>query len=140
MTRMTKEWGAEGDDLGLVSDPGWKPDDLRLHLDWMEDDCIKDLNGMSLIEALKSEPFSRTYHCGYMLITIARIRRSRKAGNIDDAICGAIELGTLLAEEAAYTDIRWKLGERRYKVRGNAAKATWGTARGEERARDGLVL
>jgi hypothetical protein len=111
---------------GLVSDPGWKPHNLWLRLDCVEDNCIRDLRGMSILAALRSEPFEDAYYAAHMLLAIARIRRSRKAGKGDDAICGAIELGELLAEECAYSDIRWHLGERRLKVRGNAATATWG--------------
>jgi hypothetical protein len=77
MTRVAKEWGAEGDDLGLVSDPGWKPQDLRLRLDWIEDGCIRSLAGMSIITALRSEPFGDAYYAAHMLLSIARIRRAQ---------------------------------------------------------------
>jgi hypothetical protein len=94
---------------------------------------------MSIITALRSEPFGDAYYAAHMLLSIARIRRARKAGNMEDAICGAIEFGELLAEETAYTDIRWSLGERRLKVRGNAARATWGSP-AERRAKREQVL
>jgi hypothetical protein len=115
------------DDPCLMWDPGWKPQRVWLHLDWIEDGCIRTLAGMSILTALRSEPFGDGYYASHMLLAIARIRRARKAGKVEDAICGAIELGEMLAEQTAYTDIRWALGERRLRVRGNAVRAAWGT-------------
>ena len=123
----------------ILTDPGWAPARLWFYLDYIEDNCIRDLNGVSLIVALKSEPFKRPYYAAHYLLTIARIRRARKAGNLDEALCGAIELGELLAQEDAYSDLRWHLGEDRLKVRGNSALAAWGSPEAR-RARKEHVL
>jgi len=123
----------------LLTDPGWAPEHLLFYLDLLEDWSIRDLNGVSLIVALKSEPFERLYYAAHFLLTIARIRRARKAGNIDEALCGAIELGKLLAEETAYSDLRWQLGEHRLRIRGNSALATWGTPEARRAKREHIV-
>jgi hypothetical protein len=115
------------DGPGLVIDPGWTPAHLWSSLDFIEDNCIRDLKGVSLLTALRSERFERAYYAAHMLLTIARIRRSRKAKNLDEALCGAIELGEMLSEECAHSDVRWRLGTDRLKVRGNSALATWGS-------------
>jgi hypothetical protein len=112
---------------GLVEDPGWDIDTLWSDLDFLEDDCIDTLGGMSLLRALRSQKFSPAYYAAHMLRAIARIRTARKLYLIDEAICAAIEYGDLLAEQCALWDARWALGERRLKVRGNAALATHGT-------------
>jgi hypothetical protein len=112
---------------GLVEDPRWDTDRLWGDLDFLEDDCIDTLGGMSLLAALRAKEFSPAYYAAHMLRAIARIRTARKLYLIDEAICAAIEYGDLLAEQCAYWDARWALGERRLKVRGNAALATHGT-------------
>jgi hypothetical protein len=130
--RRCTEWvgpggGAQSVTPAVMTDPGWQSRDLWRSLDYLEDNAIEGLDGISIMAAALGTPFSQEYFAAYILLAIARIRRAHRAANISEAICGAIELGEVLSDQTAQYDVRWQLGERRLKVRGNSATATHGS-------------
>src|SRR5262249_22024943 len=108
--RLTPEWIGyiDGGTPGLVFEPNHTAEKLWENLDWLEDDCIHDLGGFPpSIVLLVANPLSRQHYAAHMLLAITRIRRSFKSQDFDGALCGALDLGKILAEETMYADQRW---------------------------------